>query len=330
MIVKDEIISFHEYFVMNEGMVEDFIQKYKDPIIQKFNRIQELASGKIDSLKRNELERLKIELKILLIKLKRINLKLTEKLFNIFILKPFQKLESIEGTKGTLVRFLSVLIPHLIIAVGLSKYDDVKRDLERRYAVNQKIEFSMPQISKISPSENLTKELVNELNYGIFEDRKSFIDRIKVYEAGDFNKPNIIPKPLKSYGDRTQVSIGYGTKAKEGETTISTQEAHDRLISELTDIQNDIVNYLKSKNLENKFTKDQISGMVDFAFNRGPNKFKKIMDSSKNLKELTDKMKKEVGARKSNKEKPVISENLVHRRKFETDLILKKLTLEQI
>lgn len=331
MIVKNETPSFQEYYLVNEGIINDLIQKYKDPIIQKFNKIKQLASNKIDSFKKNELERLKLELKIIFIKLKRINLSLTEKLFDLFILKPFQKLESIEGTKGTAIRFLAIFIPNLIAAIGLLKYQDIKNDIEKRFSGEPKIEYvSKPSEENKTESEKLTKELVQELNYGRFDNRKSFVDRIKVYEAGDYTKPNLIPKPLKAYGDRTQVSIGYGTKAMEGETQISTQEAHDRLIQELSGIEKDIVNYLKSKNLEGKFTQDQISGMVDFAFNRGPNKFKKLMDSSKNLTELTDKMKLEIGARKTNKDKPVVSQNLIHRRNFETDLILKKIKLNQI
>jgi GH24 family phage-related lysozyme (muramidase) len=332
MLIKEKIPNFQEYYLMNEGMIDDIIQKYKDPIVQKFNQIKELASGKIDSFKQNQLERLKLELKIIFVKLKRINLKLSEKLFDLFIIKPFEKLESIEGPKGGIVRFLSVFIPNLIALIGLFKYQDIRYGNLQDRPEKQKIEYvaGVPSEENKAETEKLTRELVQELNYGIFDDRKSFVDRIKVYEAGDFNKPNIIPKPLKAYGDRTQVSIGYGTRAMEGETRISTKEAHDRLIDELTKIEKDILGYLKTKNLSGKFTKDQISGMVDFAFNRGPNKFKKMMDNSKNLKELTDKMKLEIGARKTNEEKPVVSQNLIHRRNFETDLILKKIKLNQI
>ena len=71
----------------------------------------------------------------------------------------------------------------------------------------------------------------------------------------------------QAYGDYSQMSIGYGTKATQGETSITEQEAEQRLVSELKSHEDRVVKIAKKYGY--KFTKNQISALTSFDYNTG-------------------------------------------------------------
>lgn len=324
MSVNDDFISFHEYYLYQEAF-SDSVDDAKKSMMYFLKRFRMLITSK------NK----KQDLIQILSELKKDYKYFYDKIMNfVYDIVYRNKKDLTEFSKILLLIVLNLILvgrelellktylpPEKIIELIREHQAKVKTELKD-------IENSVEEkTSSNTETEKETNEIIERLNYGRFEDRKGFVDRIKVYEAGDYNKPNVIPPPLKAYRDRTQSTIGYGTKANEGETELSTTEAHNRLIDELTKIENELIVYLKSKNLDQRLTKDQISGLTDFAFNRGPNKLKQLMDSSKSLEDLTNKMKEHVMMRSSNSDKLKPSSNLKHRRDWETSLILKQTTI---
>lgn len=71
----------------------------------------------------------------------------------------------------------------------------------------------------------------------------------------------------QAYGDYAQMSIGYGTKATQGETSITEQEAEQRLVSELKSHEDRVVKHAEKHGY--KLTKNQISALTSFDFNTG-------------------------------------------------------------
>jgi len=71
----------------------------------------------------------------------------------------------------------------------------------------------------------------------------------------------------QAYGDYSQTSIGYGTRALEGETSITEQEAEQRLVKELKSHEDRVVKHAKKHGY--KLTKNQISALTSFDYNTG-------------------------------------------------------------
>ena len=321
MSVNDDFISFQEYCLYQEAF-SDTVDDAKKSMIYFLKRFRMLMSSK------NK----KADLINILSELKKDYKYFYDKIMNFVHSVVYKnRKELTEFSKILLLIILNLILVGRELEL-LKTYLPPEKLIELIQQHKAKVQSELQDIersveentSSEAETEKETNKIVERLNYGKFEDRKGFVDRIKVYEAGDYNKPDVVPAPLKVYADRTQSTIGYGTKANAGETVLTPTEAHNRLIDELTKIEDDLINYLKSKNLDQRLTKDQISGLTDFAFNRGPNKLKELMDSSKSLKELTDKMKEHVMVRSSNAEKLKPSSNLKSRRDWETSLILKQ------
>lgn len=118
----------------------------------------------------------------------------------------------------------------------------------------------------------------------------------------------------KAYGDFKQTSIGYGTRARKGETSISKVEAEKRLSEELGKARSE-VETLNSKHGYN-FTPNQMDALTSFAYNVG------------NVSQLTGggKRDKETIAQKIleyNKAGGKVLPGLVNRRKAEHNLFTK-------
>jgi GH24 family phage-related lysozyme (muramidase) len=117
----------------------------------------------------------------------------------------------------------------------------------------------------------------------------------------------------KAYSDNKQISIGYGTRARKGETTITKAEGEKRLASELNKSRVKVLAHAKKHNL--KFNKNQIDALTSFGYNIG------------SINELTangTRTNAEIAAKilEYNKEAGKKSNGLVKRRKAEQKLFL--------
>jgi GH24 family phage-related lysozyme (muramidase) len=70
-----------------------------------------------------------------------------------------------------------------------------------------------------------------------------------------------------AYGDYKQTSIGYGTRAKPGETSISQSDAEARLKSELATHHQRVIDHASKHGYQ--FTPGQINALTSFDFNTG-------------------------------------------------------------
>lgn len=84
-----------------------------------------------------------------------------------------------------------------------------------------------------------------------------YVDWIKKFEG--FNP--------RAHSDYKQTSIGYGTRAKPGETHINEQEAHNRLLGELKDHESNVDNAAAA--FEYNLTPAQREALISFDFNTG-------------------------------------------------------------
>ena len=107
------------------------------------------------------------------------------------------------------------------------------------------------------PKEGWTDTRTDEIvgaNTGL---QSSLIDFVKGFEG--FNS--------SAYDDHGQTSIGYGTVAADGVTSISEEEAERELKRELTTHQNHVQDYAKLKGYN--FTKNELNALTSFSYNIG-------------------------------------------------------------
>ena len=71
----------------------------------------------------------------------------------------------------------------------------------------------------------------------------------------------------KAYSDFKQTSIGYGTKAKEGETVIDEKEARKRAVARITDDRNVVLGAMKKWGYN--WTPSQVDALTSFRYNIG-------------------------------------------------------------
>ena len=115
----------------------------------------------------------------------------------------------------------------------------------------------------------------------------------------------------KAYDDFKQMSIGYGTRARKGETSISQEEAENRLTSELGKARGEVEGLNKMHGYD--FSPNQLDALTSFAYNVG------------SLDQLTEggKRDKDTISRKIleyNKAGGKVLQGLVNRRKAEYNL----------
>lgn len=118
----------------------------------------------------------------------------------------------------------------------------------------------------------------------------------------------------KAYGDFKQTSIGYGTRARKGETTISKQEAEKRLSEELALARRQVDQY--DQKYGYKFTDNEKDALTSFAYNVG------------NIRQLTDNGKRDkatIAAKilEYNKAGGKVLKGLAKRRQAEHNLFVK-------
>lgn len=118
----------------------------------------------------------------------------------------------------------------------------------------------------------------------------------------------------KAFGDYKQTSIGYGTRARKGETTISKEEAEKRLNEELGVARREVEQINRKANYG--FTPNELDALTSFAYNVG------------NVSQLTagGKRSKEEIAQKIleyNKAGGKVLPGLVKRRQAEYNLFVK-------
>jgi GH24 family phage-related lysozyme (muramidase) len=90
-----------------------------------------------------------------------------------------------------------------------------------------------------------------------YDGPKDFVGMVKEFEG--FSG--------KAFGDYKQTSIGYGTKARKGETSISKEEADRRLESELAMHRKRVLDHAQTHGY--KFSENQINALTSFDFNTG-------------------------------------------------------------
>ena len=162
---------------------------------------------------------------------------------------------------------------------------------------------------------------VKKSKWSRYTDPNLFITIVKSFEAGDPKSLLQPVKPLKTYHDRTQQTIGFGTKAKAGESTLSTKEANKRLIDELNFNRNRVREMLKRKGWSlNEF---QINGLTDFAFNRGDSALSVMIQKAKNLNSLSREMLATTFMT-TPEGKKVHSNTIAARREWEVALLMSK------
>jgi GH24 family phage-related lysozyme (muramidase) len=118
----------------------------------------------------------------------------------------------------------------------------------------------------------------------------------------------------KAFGDYKQTSIGFGTRARKGETTISKEEAERRLAEELGGVRSRVVKAAQRYGYE--FAPNELDALTSFAYNVG------------NINQLTDngkRSKEEIAAKilEYNKAGGKVLRGLAKRRQAEHNLFTK-------
>lgn len=321
MINNTDILSFQDYYILEEGFREYISERWNDVkfIYSKWiNLLKIIKTGNkkiiyqsADEFVKYIKENLKLNKEIFLLILDRILLK--NKTYILHEMNPY-------------FRLFNIIMLHILAGYGLYSAKQINeeryKNLHAIMQVADSIKQEEPPSPEVEEERQQETEKIIERIWGNFENRKDFIKMVKVFEAGDYEKPNIEPKPLPAYFDRTQISIGYGTKAKENEKVgkkLSEVESHNRLIEELTDIDNKVKMMAEKKKW--KLTTDQLNAFVDFAFNRGPNALQSIFNKSKSIRDTIPHIQKVVFARTTNKQKAKFNKSLEARRNWEASML---------
>ena len=198
--------------------------------------------------------------------------------------------------------------------------------------------------SDLDPAPELMRRMQKYKGYtdNAAESRKQMMDKIKVQKASleepieieddttTSSSDSLMSKPdkgtsivefikdlegfkEKAYWDVKQYTIGYGTKAKSENETITEEEALKRLNDELKIVEKDVREL--EKGYDEKFTNSQFKALMSFRYNAGKGNLNKLSDNgTRGIDEIGDMLLEYVYAGK--KKLP----GLVKRRQKEYEL----------
>lgn len=166
-------------------------------------------------------------------------------------------------------------------------------------------------IAKINKQKDLTKDTSQAKD--VVSSSDSLMSRpSKGTNIVDFIK-DIEGFKEKAYWDVKQYTIGYGTKAKSENETITEEEALERLNDELKIVEKDVREL--EKGYDEKFTDSQFKALMSFRYNAGKGNLNKLSDNgTRGIDEIGDMLLEYVYAGK--KKLP----GLVKRRQKEYEL----------
>lgn len=293
--------TFKDFYYLEESLQEDLINKWnelKDAILNS-------NTHRIDNLKR--------QIKSIVLELKNRKSELLKNFLKILVEDIFTKkvFASPIRNRNLIAWILSVLV--LAGVSTLTHKQDTPEPVEYtevKAAVDRGV-FDTP----VSPekTEKMNKALVEQIRWGTFENRKDFVNQVKKYESDSGN-------PLAAYFDRTQTSIGFGTKAKQGENSLTPETAHNRLIDELEEHEKLVHNIIKLVKPQWKLNQNQWNSLIDISFNIGSGELTKMLRNSKTLKDLGKRISNVTYATKKDGTK-VESASLIKRRAWENALL---------
>jgi GH24 family phage-related lysozyme (muramidase) len=311
MSVNKNIPSFEEYYHLEEGVKESILavwDKIRELVkflneLKEFNNKEEVLANTRKTAKAQSKWNQFIDL------LKNIY-QTSPKAFDFLINTFNRKARKFMGELSPFQRVLTVTIPHLFVLysihMAVANKDKRHAAMERSYGYDtqqmvKEIKAAVEEQTPPSPeiqkkTEEVTKRLVDQVNLGEWNEYTNpnyFTRIIQEFEAGDYTnfKSPKAPMPLKAYADRTQVSIGYGTKVQGKEhagSQISKPEALARLHKEIRFNRSQVDRILKSKrwNLNNI----QKNGLTDFAFNRGYGELERTIKKANDLNDVAEEM----------------------------------------
>lgn len=293
--------SFKEFYYLEESIQEDLLNKWR-----------ELKSA-ISSSNTLNLADLKSEIRSKVIQLKDRKSQLLKNFMKFLIDDGFTKQIFKNPIRN---RKIILWIVGLLAIAGIYSMRDTSPTLDfvDYTKIKDAVDSGVLDTPKsVEANKKETEKITQELKWGKFKNRKEFVAQVKKYESDSGN-------PLAAYFDRTQTSIGFGTKAREGETEITPEEAHNRLIDELEEHEGYVHNLLRLIKPEWSLNQNQINGLIDISFNVGSGELGKMLRNSNNLKELGNLVSKITHYTKKDGTKKE-SASLIKRRAWENLLL---------
>jgi GH24 family phage-related lysozyme (muramidase) len=308
MGVTRNTTSFKDFYYLEENLQEDLINKWN----QLKDAISNSNTLSIDNLKR-QIKSIVLELKNRKSELLKNFLKLlvddlfTKKIFS----NPIKNRSLIAWLLGVLVLAGVSTLRNQQETPALVDYSEVKAAVDEVKTAADNGAFNTP----VTPekTEKMNKAVSEQIRWGTFKNRKEFVDQVKKYESDSGN-------PLAAYFDRTQTSIGFGTKAKQGESALTPVTAHNRLIDELEEHEKLVHNIIRLHKPKWKLNQNQWNSLIDISFNIGSGELTKMLDNSKTLKDLGKRISNVTYATKKDGTK-VESPSLIKRRAWENALL---------
>ena len=315
-------ISFNDVHYLEDGIISDNLLKVLKSVTSKEQVKKIVQYFKIDKQK----------LLKILARIKRVSSSLYENVFEHLRTPERFGLTAIGERKAPA---LAVIIAWLVIEVimiplSVGIVTGVGEHLKQRPTQEVNIEQLKAEVDEVVEQSRdvtvdtlpqKTKATKKRSKWSRYTDPGMFITIVKAFEAGDPKTPLGTATPLKAYPDRTQQSIGFGTRAKPNETVISVKEANKRLTSELEYNRNKVKEMLKQKGWS--LNNIQINGLTDFAFNRGDSALRQMIVKAKSIEDLSKDILSTTFIT-NNKGEKVHSKTIADRREWEVAMLMSK------